>query len=90
MERRKALHERVGGAFEMLYASSLDDHLAGLAHHYGRGNNPAKAVEYLTRAGQQALNRSAYAEAQARLQQGLEWIEKLPPWPERATPANSS
>jgi predicted ATPase len=40
-------------------------------------------VEYLTRAGQQALNRSAFAEAQAQLQQGLEWIKKLPESPER-------
>jgi tetratricopeptide (TPR) repeat protein len=34
-------------------------------------------VEYLTRAGKQALTRSAFAEAQAQLQQGLEWIKKL-------------
>jgi predicted ATPase len=40
-------------------------------------------VEYLTRAGQQALSRSAFAEAQAHLQQGLEWIKKLPEAPER-------
>ncbi len=40
-------------------------------------------MQYLTRAGQQALNRSAFAEAQAQLQQGLEWIKKLPESPER-------
>ena len=40
-------------------------------------------MEYLTRAGQQALNRSAYAEAQTQLQQGLEWIKKVPEAPER-------
>ena len=40
-------------------------------------------MEYLTRAGQQALNRSAFAEAQAQLQQGLEWIKKLAESPER-------
>jgi hypothetical protein len=40
-------------------------------------------VEYLTHAGQQALNRSAYAEAQAQLQRGLEWIKKLAEAPER-------
>src|SRR5712692_8644768 len=27
IERRKQLHERIGGALETLYASSLDDHL---------------------------------------------------------------
>jgi class 3 adenylate cyclase/tetratricopeptide (TPR) repeat protein len=85
VERRKQLHERAGAALETLYASSLEEHLAELAHHYGRGANPGKAVEYLTRAGQQALNRSAYVEAQAQFQQGLEWIKRLPESPERDT-----
>ena len=40
-------------------------------------------MEYLTRAGKQALNRSAYGEAQAQLQQGLERIRKLPEAPQR-------
>ena len=83
MERRQQLHERAGAALETLYASTVEEHLAELAHHYGRSANPGKAVEYLTRAGQQALNRSAYAEAQAQLQQGLEWIKKLAESPER-------
>jgi hypothetical protein len=39
--------------------------------------------EYLTRAGRQALTRSAFAEAQAQLQQGFEWIKKLPESAER-------
>ncbi len=42
-------------------------------------------MEYLTRAGQQALTRSAFAEAQAQLQQSLEWIRRMPESPERAT-----
>ena len=83
MERRQQLHERTGAALETLYTNSVEEHLAELAHHYGRSANPDKAVQYLTRAGQQALNRSAFAEAQAQLQQGLEWIKKLPESPER-------
>ena len=35
------------------------------------------------RAGKQALKHSAFAEAQAQLQQGLEWIKKLAESPER-------
>ena len=83
MERRQQLHGRTAGALETLYASSVEEHLAALAHHYGRSANLDKAVQYLTRAGQQALNRSAFAEAQAQLQQGLEGIKKLPESPER-------
>src|SRR6202451_1286708 len=85
VERRQQLHERTGAALETLYKTSVEEHLAELAHHYGRSANPARAVEYLTRAGQQARNRSAFAEAQAQLQQGLEWIKRLPEAPERDT-----
>jgi tetratricopeptide (TPR) repeat protein len=77
IERRQQLHERTGAALERLYTNSIEEHLAELAHHYGRSANLDKAVSYLMRAGQQALNRSAFAEAQAQLQQGLEWIKKL-------------
>jgi predicted ATPase len=82
-ERRKQIHERAGVALETLYESTVEEHLAELAHHYGRSANPGKAVEYLTRAGQQARERSAFAEAQVQLQQGLEWIKKLSESPER-------
>jgi class 3 adenylate cyclase/tetratricopeptide (TPR) repeat protein len=77
LERRQQLHERAGAALETLHTNLVEEHLPQLAHHYGRSANPGKAVPYLTRAGQQALNRSAFAEAQAQLQQGLEWIMKL-------------
>jgi class 3 adenylate cyclase/tetratricopeptide (TPR) repeat protein len=83
IERRKQLHERIGAVLEKLYAGSLDDHLAELAHHYGRANNPGKAVDYLTLAGKQALERSAFGEAQAQLHKGLEWIKALPETPAR-------
>ena len=63
IERRKLLHERAGQALESLFAGQLDDHLDELAHHYSRSDNIEKAVEYLGRAGQQAAQRSAYADA---------------------------
>jgi predicted ATPase len=83
LDRRRQLHERAGAALETHYAIAVQEHLAELANHYGRSANLAKAVEYLTRAGKQALTRSAFAEAQAQLQQGLEWIKKLTESPER-------
>jgi tetratricopeptide (TPR) repeat protein len=85
IKRRKQLHERIGGALETLYASSLDDHLSELAHHFGRGNNLDKAVDYLGRASQQAVSRSAFNESQALLQKALEWVQRLPKSPERDT-----
>jgi tetratricopeptide (TPR) repeat protein len=83
IERRKALHGRIGMALETFYASSLDDHLVALAHHYGRGNNPDKALLYLTLAGKQALERSAFAESRTLLQKGLALTNTVPESPDR-------
>jgi len=83
IERRKQLHERIGAALETLYSNSLDDHLDGLAHHYGRCENFDKAVEYLGRAGNQAMQRSAYTDAINGLTTAIDLVQKLPDTPER-------
>jgi class 3 adenylate cyclase/tetratricopeptide (TPR) repeat protein len=77
VERRKQLHERVGAAREALYASSLEDHLAELAHHYSRSLNADKAVDYLGRSAQQALSRSAFNEALAHARAGVAHVPAL-------------
>jgi class 3 adenylate cyclase len=84
LERRRVLHERVGSAIEALYPATLNTYTAELAHHYGRSANLRKAVHYLGRAGNQALVRTAYAEAQAFLSRGLELLKELPDDAERA------
>jgi predicted ATPase len=83
VERRKFLHDRAGEALESMFAGQLDDHLDELAHHYSRSDNVAKAVEYLGRAGQQALQRSAYADAITNLSAAIDLLRKLPDSPER-------
>jgi class 3 adenylate cyclase/tetratricopeptide (TPR) repeat protein len=82
-ERRKLLHERVGAAIEALYSAKLDDHFGELARHYSQSRNKAKAIEYLQMAGQQAAQRSAYAEAVGLLTTGLELLKSVPDEPER-------
>jgi predicted ATPase len=82
IERRKLLHYRIGDAIESLYASSLDDHLAKLAHHYNHSDNVTKAVAYLGRAGQQAIRRSAYADVISGLTAAIDLLQKLPDSPE--------
>jgi predicted ATPase len=61
----------------------LEDHLDELAHHYDRSENVAKAVEYLGRAGEQALQRSAYADAISDLSAALNLLQRLPDSTER-------
>jgi predicted ATPase len=84
IERRGALHERVGAAIEEEFADRLEDHLRELAHHYGRSANRTKAVEYLYRAGRQAEQRSAYSEAVGYQNRALELFKFLPDGSERA------
>src|SRR5260370_17408247 len=83
MERRKLLHGRAGAAIEALYADRLDDYLSELARHYRRSANIEKALEYLGRAGQQAIQRSSHAEAMALFNSALELVQALPEAPQR-------
>ncbi|MGH8907008.1 MAG: hypothetical protein ACRD0K_10930 [Egibacteraceae bacterium] len=64
--RRALLHHQVGEALEGLYAGDLEPRLAELASHFVQAADAAKALAYLTRAGQRALALLAYEEA-ARL-----------------------
>jgi tetratricopeptide (TPR) repeat protein len=77
-ERRKTLHERIAESIETLFAANLDDYLPRLAYHYERGSNPAKAVEYLGRAAEQAAHRMEYADAVDFLEVSLKTLEALP------------
>jgi class 3 adenylate cyclase/tetratricopeptide (TPR) repeat protein len=83
IERRKQIHEHIGIAMESLCADSLDDHVDELARHFSRGMDIDKAVKYLSLAGTQSLARFAYAQAHARLTEGLQLIERLPESPDR-------
>src|SRR6266851_3408835 len=84
IERRKFLHERAAGSMESLYAERLEDHLSELAHDYGLSGNTRKALEYLKRAAQQAVGRSAHMEAVGLFRSALELLRAVPETPERA------
>src|ERR1700690_1168253 len=77
IERRKQLHERAGQGMESIFGGKLGDHLGELAHHYRNSDNIEKAVQYLGRAGQQALQRSAHADAIASLNAAIDLLQKL-------------
>jgi class 3 adenylate cyclase/tetratricopeptide (TPR) repeat protein len=82
-ERRKVLHERAAQAIEILFAESLGGHYGELAHHYKLSGNAEKAVEYLHLAGEQAVERSATAEAVSNLTTALDLLPTLPETTER-------
>jgi predicted ATPase len=83
IERRKQLHERAGQALESIFADQLDDHLSQLAHHYSHSDNADKAIDYLGRAGQQAVQRSAHVDAISSLTSAIDLLPKLPQGTER-------
>jgi class 3 adenylate cyclase/tetratricopeptide (TPR) repeat protein len=83
MQRRRIIHERTATALEEMFAATLDDHLAELAHHYSRSANAAKAIEYLRRAAEQAGARSAYNDAIGYAREALRLIATMPETRER-------
>jgi len=77
--RRRALHELVGRAIEELYADRLDEHVAELAHHFGRGEVWPEAFAYARRAGDRARAIFANREAIHFYSQALEAAAKASP-----------
>ncbi|MCP4418809.1 MAG: tetratricopeptide repeat protein [Chloroflexi bacterium] len=51
---RAMLHDLIGQYIENDYVHVLEQHLALLAHHYGRSDNEIKKREYLLKAGESA------------------------------------
>jgi class 3 adenylate cyclase/tetratricopeptide (TPR) repeat protein len=82
-DRRKLLHVRTARAIEASYHERLEDHYGDLARHYRLSDNPAKAIEYLRLAGEQATDRGAYAQALANVEPALKLLQGLPDDPTR-------
>ena len=80
--RKVALHRKAAQAVETIHAGALDDYLPALAHHWARASAPAadtaRAVEYATRAGDQALAQLAHDEAVTYYRQALELLDAAP------------
>jgi class 3 adenylate cyclase/predicted ATPase len=82
-ERRSVLHERTAQAIEALFPTRIADYCSELAHHYRLSGNVPKAVEYLQRTGNQALQHSAQLDAIRHLDTALELLKHLPDTPAR-------
>ena len=83
VQSRKDLHRGVGEAIEELYRDRLTEHFAELAHHFIRGEDWSKAMQYSTFAGDQAAHVFANAEAKKHYFSALDAAAKLsspPDW----------
>lgn len=81
--RRQRLHASIARALEEHFPEILDKEPELLARHYTEAGLIQQAVEYWHRAGEQALARSAMAEAVTHLTQGLAVLQGLAQGQER-------
>jgi predicted ATPase len=76
--QRQQLHARIAATLEEQFPEIVTSQPALLAHHWADSGLVEKAVGYWLMAGQQALARSAMAEAQAQFRKGLVALSSLP------------
>jgi tetratricopeptide (TPR) repeat protein len=81
---RQQYHQQVAQMLEARFPDTVETEPELVAHHYRRSGNAAKAVEYLSLAGQQAARQSAHAEAINHLTTALELLKTLPDTTARA------
>jgi predicted ATPase len=76
--RRQQLHARIAEVLETQFPETAATQPELLAYHCAQAGLAETAVGYWCRAGEQALARSAVAEAAAQLHNGLELVKDLP------------
>jgi predicted ATPase len=79
--RRARLHEQIGAQMEASYGTRAQEIAAELAMHFERGQDFWRAIVYLQYAGEQALQQSAYQEAETYLRRGVTLLDTLPESP---------
>jgi tetratricopeptide (TPR) repeat protein len=77
--RRREWHGRVAQALEQRFGDIAAREPELLAYHFGEAGIVPLACDYRMQAGDQAVSRSAYAEAIAHFTTGLELANALPP-----------
>ncbi len=62
--QRRQLHRKIAEWIEGRYAENLTPHYASLAGHWRKADDTSKAIDYLEKAGQIALKKGDYEEAE--------------------------
>jgi class 3 adenylate cyclase/DNA-binding response OmpR family regulator/predicted ATPase len=75
--RRQSLHRHVAEVLERSFGFTAETQPELLAHHLLQAGLISRAVEYLQRAGQRAIERSANIEAIAHLTRALELLRSI-------------
>jgi class 3 adenylate cyclase/tetratricopeptide (TPR) repeat protein/energy-coupling factor transporter ATP-binding protein EcfA2 len=83
LARRREWHERTARALEERFPEAATNEPELLAYHFAEAGLAENACDYRMKAGDRALNRSAYNEAIANFSAGLKAADSLPSSPER-------
>jgi predicted ATPase len=76
-------HQRIAQVLEAQFPDTAETQPELLAHHSTAAGLGEQAIIYWQRAGQHAIERSAYVEAISHFTQALAWLATLPESPER-------
>jgi DNA-binding winged helix-turn-helix (wHTH) protein/tetratricopeptide (TPR) repeat protein len=75
--RRCELHRRIAERKETAWGERAGEIAAELAHHYRKAGQIERTIAYLERAGEQAMQRSAFREALEHYQQALTLLNRV-------------
>jgi len=81
---RQQYHQRIALVLEAQFPETAEAQPELLAHHYTEAGLSVQAIPYWQQAGQQAVERSAYAEAVSHLTTALDLLTTLPESRERS------
>jgi DNA-binding response OmpR family regulator/class 3 adenylate cyclase/predicted ATPase len=81
--KRQQLHGRIADALERGFPETVETQPELLAHHLIQAGLTERAINYLRKAGQRTIERSANAEAIRHLNQALEMLKSRPEGPAR-------
>jgi predicted ATPase len=81
--KRQQLHGRIVDALEEGFPETVETQPELLAHHLIQAGLTERAINYLRKAGQRTIERSANAEAVRHLTQALELVQSRPEGPAR-------
>ena len=77
VERRRTLHQLIGRAIEELYAERLPEHYEVLAHHFSRGEDWPRALDYLLKAADKATKAFGLRQALDLFEEALQVVGRL-------------
>ena len=77
LQKRKQMHLHVARAIESIFSDRMHEFFGMLAYHYSQAEDLEKAEEYLTKAGEAALESSASAEALEYYNEALKLYLKM-------------